>query len=105
MSHLTAEVKTLGDALLLMSKLREKFHTDYSEMIGKLLALKLPTTVCSIYNPRFPAAREQTICETGLCFLNDVIFSVAAKVRRVSFKASLCLAHPNPYNVALTTSD
>lgn len=81
MTHLAAESKTLGDALLVMAKLREKFKADYTSMIEKLLALKLPTTVCAIYNPRFPAAREQTICETGLCFLNDVIFGVAAQVR------------------------
>lgn len=84
MTHLATEAKTLGDALLVMAKLREKFKADYTSMIDKLLAQKLPTTVCSIYNPRFPAAREQTICETGLCFLNDVIIGTAAQVRSVS---------------------
>lgn len=90
MSHLTAESRTLGEALLVMAKLRDKFKADYTEMLDKLLALKLPTTVCSIYNPRFPAAREQTICETGLCFLNDVIFAVASQVQ-ISLRFTLLL--------------
>lgn len=79
-SHLNAEAKSLGDALLFMSKLRDKFRSDYIEMIEKLLALNLPTVVCTVYNPRFPTPREQTMCETGLCFLNDVILQVASQV-------------------------
>ena len=50
-------------------------------MLKRLVALKLPVTTCTIYNPRFDQTQQQTMCETGLSALNDVIVTESAKVR------------------------
>ena len=49
-------------------------------MLTKLLEFKLPITTCTIYNPQFDNVRQQTMCETGLSALNDVIVTESTKV-------------------------
>lgn len=49
-------------------------------MLKQVTALKLPVTTCTIYNPRFNDSHQQTMCETGLSALNDVIITESTKV-------------------------
>ena len=49
-------------------------------MLKQVTALKLPLTTCTIYNPRFDLSQQQTMCETGLAVLNDVIITESTKV-------------------------
>lgn len=49
-------------------------------MLKQITALKLPVTTCTIYNPRFDESNQQTMCETGLSVLNDVIVTESTKV-------------------------
>ena len=49
-------------------------------MLKRVTALKLPVTTCTIYNPRFDNFHQQTMCETGLSVLNDIIVTQATKV-------------------------
>ena len=46
-------VDTIGDALQKMYLLGESFQKKYSEMVDLVLSHNLPTTLCSIYYPRF----------------------------------------------------
>jgi hypothetical protein len=57
-------------------------------MLKRIIALKLPVTTCTIYNPRFDNSHQQTMCETGLSALNDVIVTQSTKV---------CLQIPSVY--------
>ena len=50
-------------------------------MLTKVTSLKFPVTTCTIYNPRFGNTHEQTMSETGLSALNDVIVTESTKVR------------------------
>jgi hypothetical protein len=52
-------------------------------MLKRITALKLPVTTCTIYNPRFDNSHEQTMCETGLSALNDVIVTESTKVYKI----------------------
>jgi hypothetical protein len=49
-------------------------------MLKRITALKLPVTTCTIYNPRFDDSKQQTMCETGLSALNDIIVTESTKV-------------------------
>lgn len=49
-------------------------------MLKNVTALKLPVTTCTIYNPRFDNSHQQTMCETGLSALNDIIITESTKV-------------------------
>ena len=48
-------VDTIGDAFQKMYLIGENFQKAYSEMLDSVLVHKLPTTVCSVYYPRFIA--------------------------------------------------
>jgi len=58
----------------------ENFRLEYSKMINSVLDFKLPTTLCTIYNPNFPDPTFQQVASTGLCSLNDVILSQAISI-------------------------
>ncbi|CAF1424254.1 unnamed protein product, partial [Didymodactylos carnosus] len=53
---------------------------DYIEMLKHVMALKLPTTTCTIYNPNYPDTSQQQMCTTGLSVLNDVIVTESTKL-------------------------
>ncbi|CAM4795138.1 unnamed protein product [Rotaria magnacalcarata] len=80
MHHLSASVHNVGEALLTLSKIKKKFEKDYIDMLEKLIALKIPVTTCTIYNPRFDDSHQQAMCETGLSALNDVIVTESTKL-------------------------
>ena len=48
-------VDTIGDALQKIYLIGENFQKAYSGMLDSVLVHKLPTTVCSVYYPRFIA--------------------------------------------------
>ncbi|SVB80082.1 uncharacterized protein METZ01_LOCUS232936 [marine metagenome] len=48
-------IPTVGDAFQKMYLIGENFQKAYSEMLDSVLVHKLPTTVCSVYYPRFIA--------------------------------------------------
>ncbi|CAF3377909.1 unnamed protein product [Rotaria sp. Silwood1] len=79
MHHLNESVRNVGEALLVLSKIKKKFEKDYVDMLQKVTKLKLPVTTCTIYNPRFDNSQQQTMCETGLSALNDIIITESAK--------------------------
>ena len=41
---------------------------------------KIPTTVCTMYNPNFHHPPQQSMCETALPILNDIIIKQSTKV-------------------------
>lgn len=61
-------------------------------MLKQITALKLPVTTCTIYNPRFDQSQQQTMCETGLAALNDVIITESVKVESYR-RISPCMDH------------
>ncbi|UJR35797.1 hypothetical protein I4U23_028545 [Adineta vaga] len=80
MHHLQQSVGSVGEALLILHKIKANFEKDYREMLKQVTSLKRPVTTCTIYNPRFPGSHEQTMCETGLSALNDVIVTESTKL-------------------------
>ena len=49
-------------------------------MLKHVSEYKIPTTVCTIYNPNFEHPEQQRMCETGLTVLNNVILTESIKV-------------------------
>jgi hypothetical protein len=50
---LDAKVRSMTDALELMSKVRDKFRPAYARLLNQVLARQLPTAVCTIYEGAF----------------------------------------------------
>lgn len=70
------ETETIGTALQDLAGLCEQFELEYRRMLDQVLELGRPTILCTIYEGDFPEI--QTMINTGLPILNDVILSVAS---------------------------
>jgi lysophospholipase L1-like esterase len=55
------------------------FNTNYRLMVSKVLSYKLPTVLCTIYNPHFEDEVTQQIAMMGLSLFNDVIIKHAVR--------------------------
>ena len=65
---------TFPEVLIQLGHMREQFRRDYVALLDRLVALQLPTLVCTIYDPRFPEAILQQSAEAALSAFNDVIY-------------------------------
>ena len=71
-------VATIGEALARLAGIRRQFQQRYREMLESLRTLGLPTTICTIYDVRFPDPEMRAIANTALTVFNDVITREAA---------------------------
>jgi hypothetical protein len=56
-----------------LADIRDGFQKDYRAMLDGILARKLPTAVCTIYDARFDDPDMRRIANTALTVFNDVI--------------------------------
>ena len=70
---LQQSARSVAEALTNLAGIAEGFERDYRRMLDAVLARHLPTTVCTIYNGRFPDVRMQLLTSTALTVFNDVI--------------------------------
>lgn len=66
-------VASVDEALATLAKIQEQFQKRYREMLDRAVSLRLPTTICTIYDARFADAELRKIANTALAVLNDVI--------------------------------
>lgn len=93
---LTRPSTSVWDALTALSEVIAEFETAYRECLAGVLALGLPTVVCTIYNGAFQEANgEQTVVSMALRAFNDSIIQTAldhelpvVDLRRVCSKPS-----------------
>jgi len=97
MHHLNESVRNVGEALIILGKIKKKFEKDYIDMLKRITALKLPVTTCTIYNPRFDNSHQQTMSETGLSALNDVIITESTKLGIPVIDLKTIFNDPNDY--------
>ncbi len=69
--------RSVAEALIRVANAASAFEQSYREMLDAVLRLKLPTSVCTIYYPRFPDPRMQAASVAGLAFFNDCILREA----------------------------
>ena len=74
---LTAPATSMAEALLKLTEIATQFEQDYEQMLAEVLALDLPTTLCTIYYPHFPDPMLQKLAVTALTLFNDVILRQA----------------------------
>jgi lysophospholipase L1-like esterase len=64
---------SMADALNRLAAIREQFAQSYRAMLEPVLALGLPTAVCTIYDARYPLPQRQRLVVTALTLFNDGI--------------------------------
>ena len=76
-SHLLgASVRLVGEAVLMLGQAQERFARNYEEMLDSVLALGLPTAVCTIYDTPSSAPNHRVI-KSALALFNDLITRAA----------------------------
>jgi hypothetical protein len=78
------EARSVGEGLVRLADVAERFRRDYSAMLDAVLAHRLTTAVCTIYDPRFADPQRQRLAVAGLSLFNDAIM-------REAFRRSLPL--------------
>lgn len=76
---LNSPSRSVGDALLRLSEIREQFCSNYLSTLDAVLAADLPTAVCSIYDVRYADPDQRRVAVTALSILNDCITRAAAE--------------------------
>ncbi|WEX75284.1 SGNH/GDSL hydrolase family protein [Sinorhizobium numidicum] len=76
---LNAPSRSVADTLLRLAEIREQFCSAYASTLDAVLATKLPTAICSIYDVRYADADQRRIAVTALSILNDCITRAAAE--------------------------
>jgi hypothetical protein len=69
--------RSAAEVLMLLADAAEGLERSYRNLVKQLLQLRLPLTVCTIYNGNFPDQMFQRIATTALCVFNDAILRVA----------------------------
>jgi lysophospholipase L1-like esterase len=74
---LVQSVVSVAETMSRMADVAAQFETSYKRMLDVLLKHRLPTAVCTIYDPRFDEPKQQKVAVAGLCHFNDVILRTA----------------------------
>lgn len=77
-SLLGEKATSVADALDKLAAVRERFTEDYRAMLDEVSARGLPVAVCTIYDARFPDAKQRRLSSLGLTIFNDCITREAA---------------------------
>lgn len=76
---LSAPSRSIAESLSALADIRQQFEAGYAAMLDAVLKRKLPTAVCTIYDPRYPDTLQRRIAVTALTVINDAIIRVAAE--------------------------
>jgi hypothetical protein len=65
--------RSMADALERLAGIRDQFAQEYAAMLEGVLERGLPTSICTIYDPRFPDPLRRRLAVIGLTIFNDCI--------------------------------
>jgi hypothetical protein len=74
---LNERVASSAEVFCKLADISEQFEEQYQKLLQKILSLRLPTTICTIYYPRYGDRMYQRIGVAGLTIFNDVIIRQA----------------------------
>lgn len=74
---LTREVEHAGEVFYELSEIAADFEAKYQSMLESLLSFDLPTTLCTVYYPRYKNEIVQKLSVAALATFNDVIIRQA----------------------------
>jgi hypothetical protein len=74
---LTSRASSVAEALARLAAIQDQFELTYRRMLDTVLARRLPTAVCTIYNGNFPDTAYQRIATFGVTSWDDTILRCA----------------------------
>jgi lysophospholipase L1-like esterase len=70
---LRESARSVAEVMTLIADVRDAFCRSYRKMLDQVVGYRLPTTICTIYDARFPDPQEQRQVVSALSVFNDVI--------------------------------
>lgn len=89
-------VGSVGEGMMRLADAQSRFRERYERMVDGVLARRLPTALCTIYDADFPAPQGQVIT-AALSLFNDVITRAAFSRRLPLIDLRLICAEPADY--------
>jgi hypothetical protein len=74
---LTSSANSVAEAIARLAAIQDQFEPTYRSMLDAVLAYRLPTAVCTIYNGNFPDAAYQRLATFGVTSWDDTILRCA----------------------------
>jgi len=90
-------VKSTAQAITALADVARGFEEKYRAAIASCRALRLPLTVCTIYNGCFPDADYQRMASTALMVFNDAILRVGIEYRLSIIDLRFVCSSPDDY--------
>ena len=75
-SILNEGARSVAEVVSRLAEAQARFARRYEEMVDTVLALKIPTAVCTIYDTNYPEPQRRLVV-SALSMFNDVITRVA----------------------------
>jgi hypothetical protein len=95
-SILSAPARSVSDALSRLADAQDRFRRSYLQMVEAVLARRLPTALCTIYDANHPEP-EHRLVVAALALFNDVITRAAFANRLDLIDLRLIFAGPADY--------
>jgi GDSL-like Lipase/Acylhydrolase family len=70
---LDTPARSVAEVLQLFAGIQDRFREDYASMLDATAQRKLPTAVCTVYDPRFPDPLRRRMSSLALSVINDVV--------------------------------
>ena len=86
-----------AEALAELADVSQEFEEEYRRAVGACRKLRLPLTLCTIYNGCFPDADFQRLASTALMVFNDVILRVGIEFGLSIIDLRFVCSLPNDY--------
>jgi len=99
-SILDAAARSVGEVLIRLAHIQDRFREGYARMLDAAAKRQLPTAVCTVYDPRFPDPVRRRVSALALSVINDAITREAFSRRftlidlRVMFADDTDFANP-----------
>jgi hypothetical protein len=77
-SLLGEKAASVAEALDKLATVRDAFAQEYRVVLDDVIARGMPVAVCTIYDARFPDAKQRRLASLGLTIFNDCITREAA---------------------------
>jgi hypothetical protein len=77
-SILGSPSRSVADTLTKLADIQDRFRSEYAAAIDRILAIGLPTALCTIYDVRYPDPEQRRMAIMALGVINDCIIREAA---------------------------
>ena len=94
---LTESARSVAEVMTRIADIRDSFARSYRKMLDLVVAYRLPTALCTIYDAQFPNPEEQRHVVTALSVFNDVITREAFSRRLALIDLRLICNKPEDY--------